>query len=112
MTPRRAVANPSTPVLADARATLVRARRDVEDLLMRARLHLGGYREAVGDLRRTLASDPLREHTYALLMRALLLDGRADEALQVFAEAEARLRAQYGCEPGPELADLRQKVHR
>jgi DNA-binding SARP family transcriptional activator len=97
---------PSTPVLADARDTLTRARRDVEDMLMRTRLQIGGYREAVPDLRRTLASNPRREHTYALLMRALLLEGRADEAQQVFAEAEAMLREQYGCGPGPELADL------
>ena len=102
---------PATPVLADARATLVRARRDVEDLLMRTRLHLGGYPEAVPDLRRALASNPRREHTYALLMRALLLEGRAAEALQVFADAEARLLAEYGCGPGPELTDLSQRVH-
>ena len=101
---------PETPVLAGLRDTLLRARLDVEELSMDARLVLGGHRGAVSDLRRMLAGDPLREHAWAQLMVALYRDGRTGEALRAFRDANAALQAECGCGPGPELTEIRSQV--
>jgi DNA-binding SARP family transcriptional activator len=101
---------PDTPALADARDTLVRARLDVEELRVDTRLALGGHREAVGELRRILDGDPLREHAWAQLIVALYRSGRTADALQAFCDAQAALRAEYGCDPGPELTEIRREV--
>jgi DNA-binding SARP family transcriptional activator len=94
---------PDTPILADLRAALIRGRADVQDLLMDARLALGGHHEAIVELRETLARDRHREHVWAQLMLALYRDGRRTEALLAFADARAAVRAELGCEPGPWL---------
>ena len=101
---------PDTPVLKDVRGILIRSLVEVEDLRTDAILKLGGHREAIGHLRQILAGDPLREHTWAQLMLALYQDGRPDEALAAFAEAEAVLQTQLGCEPGPYLTKIRNRV--
>lgn len=101
---------PDTPALKDARDTLAGARLDVEELRMDIRLALGGHREVIGDLRRILEGDPLREHAWAQLMLALYRSGRTAEALQAFCDAQAALRAEYGRDPGPELPEIRRQV--
>ena len=57
-----------------------------------------------------LDDDPLREHAWAQLMLALYRSGRTAEALQAFCDAQAALRAEYGCDPGPELTEIRRQV--
>jgi DNA-binding SARP family transcriptional activator len=101
---------PDTPFLEDVRGVLLRRLAEVEDLRTDAILKLGGHREAIGHLRQILAGDPLREHAWAQLMLALYRDGRPDEALDAFAAAERLLQSQLGCEPGPYLTEIRNRV--
>lgn len=101
---------PVTPALEDIRAGLLRRRADVESLRLDVRLKLGGHHEAIGDIRRVLARDPLREHASAQLMLALHRCGHDAEALRAFDRAQAALRKEYGADPGPELTELRQMI--
>ena len=101
---------PQTPILAEIRDTLIRARLDVEELWMDARLELGGHHEAIGDLYDWLDTDPLREHVWAQLMLALYRAGRTAEALQAYCDAQGALQAEYGCAPGPELTEIRRQI--
>lgn len=101
---------PATPVLKDLREALIRARVDVEDMWMDARLELGGHHAAIEDLRETLRRDRLREHAWAQLMIALSRAGRRAEALQAFDDACTALKAEYGCGPGPWLTEIRSQI--
>jgi DNA-binding SARP family transcriptional activator/tetratricopeptide (TPR) repeat protein len=75
-----------------------------------AELRLGRHADLVAELRRLTANWPLREHLYALLMRALYQDGQQAEALGVFRAARDLLVGELGIEPGHELRDLQQQI--
>ena len=70
---------------------------------MEARLAAGAHRELVPELETLVASHPLRESLWALLMQALYRSGRQGDALRVFQRARAHLVDELGVEPGPEL---------
>jgi DNA-binding SARP family transcriptional activator len=101
---------PQTPILAEIRDTLIRARLDVEELWMDARLKLGGHHEAIDELYAWVHTDPLREHVWAQLMLALYRDGRTAKALRAYCDAQDALQAEYGCAPGPELTEIRRHI--
>ncbi|PSR64462.1 transcriptional regulator [Nocardia sp. MDA0666] len=76
-------------------------------------------REAAGDLggalrvaRRAAAAEPLDEPAHATLMRLLAGDGRANEALEVFAGLRTRLGEELGADPGPALVALNTAILR
>ena len=76
-------------------------------------------REAAGDIggalrvaRRSAAAEPLDEPAHATLMRLLATDGRANEALEVFAGLRTRLGAELGADPGPALVALNTAILR
>jgi hypothetical protein len=81
-----------------------------QDTWMDARLALGQHRAAAPELRRILAREPLREHAWAQLMLALYRSGDKTGADNAFWSARAALKAEYGCAPGPELAELHRQV--
>ncbi|HUN31813.1 MAG TPA: BTAD domain-containing putative transcriptional regulator [Trebonia sp.] len=58
------------------------------------------------DLRALVAEDTLAERPRALLMRALYLAGRQADALAVYADARARLAADLGVDPSPQLEQV------
>jgi tetratricopeptide (TPR) repeat protein len=64
----------------------------------------------IGELRRLVAENPLREHLYALLMLALYQDGRQGEALAAYQQARQTLVEEVGTEPGAELRRLHQQI--
>jgi DNA-binding SARP family transcriptional activator len=103
---------PATPALVKtgARQRLLRARDDVADLWMDARLALGGHHEAITELRELLDRDPLREHSWAQLITALYRDGRPRDAAAAYRAAAAVLQDDYGTGPGPELTDLYSQI--
>jgi DNA-binding SARP family transcriptional activator len=101
---------PATPVLAPEAARLRAEFRDAQDMWMDARLALGQHHDAVAELRQILTREPLREHTWAQLMRALFRCGDKAGALAAFSAARAALAAGYGAGPGPELAEVRRQV--
>ncbi|SHK63046.1 DNA-binding transcriptional activator of the SARP family [Pseudonocardia thermophila] len=69
-------------------------------------LHLGPTELASAErsARRLIASQPLAETGYCLLMRALAARGDRAAALGVYAELQAVLRAELGTAPGPVAA--------
>ncbi|HEX6470027.1 MAG TPA: BTAD domain-containing putative transcriptional regulator [Streptosporangiaceae bacterium] len=71
-----------------------------------AALALGEHRVLIPELRDVVAAHPLRERVRALLMRALYGDGRAAEALEVFADARRALADELGADPSAELAEV------
>jgi DNA-binding SARP family transcriptional activator len=101
---------PDTELLRPARCELARERADVQDLLVDARLLLGEHDTVIGELRSAVAADPLREHAWAQLMRALDRSGRPAAALEAYREARAALHRGLGMAPGPEIAELRRQL--
>ena len=73
-------------------------------------LRLGRPAAVISELRRLVASDPLRERLSGLLMAALYGDGRRAEALAVYQQTRDVLVAELGLEPGHELRDLQQRI--
>lgn len=102
---------PATAALRRDRDKLLRGRDAAEGLWLDARLALGGHHEAVGDIRRALDRNPFQVHAWAQLMLALHRCGRDDEALLAFSKARA-VFAEYGTDPGPELAEIRRVIAR
>jgi DNA-binding SARP family transcriptional activator len=84
--------------------------RSVQDTWTDARLALGQHRQVVPELRRIVAREPLREHAWAQLMLALHRCGDEAGARDAFCAARAALLAEYGCAPGPELAELHRQI--
>lgn len=77
-----------------------------------ARLAAGDHVLLAGELADLVARHPLRERLRALQMRALYAAGRQSEALAAYEDLRARLVADLGVEPSPELAALHQAVLR
>jgi predicted ATPase/DNA-binding SARP family transcriptional activator len=64
----------------------------------------------VGELEALVREHPLRERLSGQLMRVLYRSGRQADALQTYRAARARLVAELGLEPGPELRRLEQAI--
>jgi predicted ATPase/DNA-binding SARP family transcriptional activator len=75
-----------------------------------AELELGRHAEVVPQLERLVVDHPLRERMRAQLMLALYRAGRQADALQAFQEARARLVAELGIDPAPELQRLERQI--
>jgi DNA-binding SARP family transcriptional activator/Tfp pilus assembly protein PilF len=107
------------PALADAAATLrveqIRSgleeeRLDAAEDRFAALLGCGRHQDAAAGLAAALAEHPLRERLAWLLMLAAYRCGRKADALAVFRQTRARLAADLGVEPGPELQQLHQRI--
>ncbi len=75
-----------------------------------AELALGRSVELISELATLVADHPLRERLRAQFMRALYRAGRQAEALAVYQEGRADLRAELGLEPGPALRELERAI--
>ncbi len=80
-----------------------------EETRARALVELGRPLEAIDDLRRLVAADPLREELVATLMLALYAAGRQVEALAAYRELAGRLR-ELGLAPGVATRALEQRI--
>ncbi|GGQ34864.1 AfsR/SARP family transcriptional regulator [Streptosporangium pseudovulgare] len=74
------------------------------------KLSLGRPHDTLSDLRRLLAEQPRRERVWYLLMRALVLCGRPDEAIEAYRQACDALADGAGTEPGQDLRRLRAEL--
>ncbi|MEV5575760.1 BTAD domain-containing putative transcriptional regulator [Spirillospora sp. NPDC052269] len=98
---------------ADAwRTRLAERRLDVLLVRLDLDLALGRHAAAVAELGLLAGENPLDERVHGLLMTALYRHGRQAEALAAFGEARRVLDAELGVRPGPELADLHQRILR
>src|SRR5579863_7832972 len=105
------LADTGSPVLAAREAPrLAEMRLRALEVAVGAELRLGRPTEAIGELRRLVAGNPLREHLHALLMLALYQDGRQAEALAAYQQARQTLVEEVGTEPGAELRELHQRI--
>jgi predicted ATPase/DNA-binding SARP family transcriptional activator len=95
-----------TPYLEAEAARLDEARLTTLEDCRDLGLHQGPEPGLVDDVRRLVEEHPTRERLWAVLMTALYLGGRRDEAIQVYAEARERLAAGLGLEPGEALRQL------
>jgi DNA-binding SARP family transcriptional activator len=89
---------------------LAELRFQARELRIEAGLQLGGHAMVVSDARQLSAEEPLREHSHALLIRALQGCGRRAEALAAYQDARRTLIDELGCEPGPELRALHHEI--
>jgi predicted ATPase/DNA-binding SARP family transcriptional activator len=80
-----------------------------EDLLA-AEVAGGRHEEALPDLEKLVAEEPLRERPRAQLMLALYRAGRQAEALEVYRETRRLFVDELGIEPGAELRKLEQAI--
>ena len=89
---------------------LAELRLQAAELRVDAELQLGRHAPVIAELERLAAAHPLREHLYALLMRALDGVGRQAEALAAYQHARQVLARELGTEPGAELRELHQQI--
>ena len=87
-------------------ARLVELRAIAVELGLEAELVAGRHQGAVARLEAELASEPLRERLWFLLMLALYRSGRQADALRAFQRARTVLTEELGIEPGAELRRL------
>jgi predicted ATPase/DNA-binding SARP family transcriptional activator len=97
------------PALDVESVALDELRRRLLDDLIEARLVLGD-RSVTEDAASAAASEPLRERTALLHVRALAAEGRSAEALAAGQAFRRRLVEETGLDPGPALAELEQAV--
>jgi DNA-binding SARP family transcriptional activator len=80
------------------------------ELLIEAKLALGGHADVVGQLEALIDEHPFRERLRAQLMLALYRCDRQADALQAYQEARRRLVDELGIEPGERLRELERAV--
>ncbi|HXZ75550.1 MAG TPA: BTAD domain-containing putative transcriptional regulator, partial [Streptosporangiaceae bacterium] len=94
---------PPTPLVEAEAERLAEFRLDAAELRIRAELACGGYAQVIPELHRLLASHPLREGLWLLLMQALDGAGRHAEALDAYSQARSAIADELGVDPGAEL---------
>ena len=80
------------------------------ELLIEAKLALGGHTEVVGQLEALIGEHPFRERLRAQLMLALYRSDRQADALQAYQDARRKLVEELGIEPGERLRDLERAI--
>ncbi|HLI38811.1 MAG TPA: BTAD domain-containing putative transcriptional regulator [Streptosporangiaceae bacterium] len=101
---------PPSPLVEAEAERLEELRLAATELRIQADLACGRYESLVPELRRLLASHPLREGLWLSLMRALDGAGRHAEALDAYGQARSVIAGQLGVDPGRELRELFQRM--
>ena len=103
----RALADvPSSALVSAEAARLEEARLEAQTLRIEADVRCGRGAEVVGELRRLLADDPLREELWALLLEALHGAGLSAAALTEYARAREIIADELGVDPGARLQQV------
>ncbi|WP_143645463.1 AfsR/SARP family transcriptional regulator [Streptomyces swartbergensis] len=99
-----------TPYFREAAAALEESRLTALADHVETQLELGRPHEAIPDLRKAVAENPLRERFHSQLMLALYRDGRQSDALEVFRSLRLSLAEELGVDPSPDLNRLHQRI--
>ncbi|MCX5400472.1 BTAD domain-containing putative transcriptional regulator [Streptomyces sp. NBC_00102] len=83
-----------------------------EELLTTLLLQEGQIAQAIIGAERLVERDPLREASWAMLMRALYFAGRHAEALQRYETVRTLLARDLGLDPGPALRETQMAILR
>jgi SARP family transcriptional regulator, regulator of embCAB operon len=94
---------PATALLAKSQQPLREMRGRIQKTRIDALLQQDQAATVVSELHTLVASEPLREDYWALLVRALYLSGSAPDAFAAFGNARRILASELGLEPGPML---------
>jgi DNA-binding SARP family transcriptional activator/tetratricopeptide (TPR) repeat protein len=92
------------------RTSLVERERAVSLRRIELELRLGRHDGLISELTGLTARGPVDQKAVGLLMTALYNSGRTAEALAVYRDTRARLRASLGFEPSRDLQDLHQRM--
>ncbi|HEY0715972.1 MAG TPA: AfsR/SARP family transcriptional regulator, partial [Streptosporangiaceae bacterium] len=95
---------PRSPFVEAEAERLDELRLTATELRLEAVVACGRYRDAIPELRRLLADQPLKEELWLLLLRALDGAGRRAQALAAYDEARTVLSDQLGVDPAPTCA--------
>jgi DNA-binding SARP family transcriptional activator len=82
----------------------------IQEKRLELNLGLGRVNQVILDLYDLVASHPLRENLYLMLMVALYRGGRTAEALEAYRTIRETLRDELGMEPSPGLKDIHQAI--
>jgi DNA-binding SARP family transcriptional activator len=97
------------PAEAEARR-LEELREHAIDVLLEAELLAGYHAVAAADARRLVDEAPYRERRWVIWARALYVEGRQAEALDVLARLRKVLREELGVDPGPSVVTVEQAI--
>ena len=75
-----------------------------------AQLELGRHADALAEILRLAAENPLRERLQRQAMLALYRSGRQSEALELYAALRRRLGEELGLEPGSDVRELQRRI--
>ena len=115
---RSALALPAgRPLVGTAGPYLDQHRRALEHLIATAgedqqaiAIESGHHQEAIGELTRAVAANPLRERPRILLMTALYRNGQQADALAQYQEARTLFHEELGMEPGDGLRGIHHRI--
>ncbi|MEU5281046.1 BTAD domain-containing putative transcriptional regulator [Streptomyces asoensis] len=88
------------------------ARQDAKELRTTVLIHQGNREHAVHAAEELVATAPLREGSWSLLMRALYAAGRPVDALRQYERFRGMLAQELGLDPSPALRDIHTAVLR
>jgi len=94
---------PATTLVETEAGRLTELHLDAAELRIKAELACGSHAQVIGELRRLLADNSLRENLWLLLMQALDGAGRHAEALDAYGQARNVFAEELGVDPGAEL---------
>ncbi len=98
------------PFAQPARARLEELQLTAREWRSEADLALGRHAELIGELKKLVGENPLRERIRGQLMLALYRSGRQAEALEVYHETRALLVEELGLEPSQVLQQLERAI--
>lgn len=91
-------------------ARLSELRRVAEEQLLQTRLDAGEQQQLVADAEAAVATDPLREQRWALLMLALYRSGQQADALEAYRRLRDLLAGELGIDPSRPMVELQTAI--
>jgi predicted ATPase/DNA-binding SARP family transcriptional activator len=92
------------------RARLDEAQMTLLEIQFGARLRLGEVGDVIGELEAVVAAHPFQESLWELLVTAQYRAGRQADALASYQKVRAKLAAELGLDPRPQLQELERRI--